>query len=49
MGDELAAPTESQHGDLPFSPPPPRQAPPWSKGLSQAALMEGEEERNPKL
>lgn len=40
---------KSQHGDLPFSLPPPLQAPPWNEGLSQAALVEGEEERNPKL
>lgn len=40
---------KSQHGDLPFSSPPPLQAPPWGEGLAQAALGGWGEKRNPKL
>lgn len=40
---------KSRHGDLPFSSSSALQVPPWGEGLSQAALVEGEEERNPKL
>ena len=38
-----------QHVGLPFSSSSPLQAPSWGEGLSQAALVEGEEARDAKL
>lgn len=49
MGDELAVGCRASPWRFAFSSSSPLQEPPWEEGSPQAALVEGEEERNPKL